>query len=170
MRLDIEGTGRALAVAALGLGLVALAEAPARAAPDRLALLQADAFLMDARNEAKVVRESAERLARTKAPDEDASLSALVRAVGSFGSQMAAIRRGGNAPAGFDEASGAAADVERDLRAVRQSVTARDARGIREDADHVLQAIDRVDVVFDRVFATARIDRLSMLRRRDAGR
>ncbi len=155
---------RRLGVGWLLLGLLAI-EGRAAAATDRIALLQADAFLCDARNQAKVVREGAERLAKAAAPDDDPSFAALVRAVTNLSQKVAAIRRDPGAPAGFDEAAGAAVDVERDIGALRKSVTARDARGIREDADHLLQAIDRVDGALDRVFATVHLDRIQVLRR-----
>ncbi len=58
----------------------------------------------------------------------------------------------------------AAADVERDLGTVRASAAGRDARGVREDSDHVLQALDRLDARLDEVFVNARLERLQFLR------
>ena len=140
-----------------------LSTSAALAAGDRVELLQLDAYFSNARNEAIVVRESAEQLARAADPQKDPSWSALEQAVTNLTRQVALIQKKG-APAKFGDVVVAAEDVSRDQNALRASLVARDARGIREDAAHLLQALGRVDDSLDPVFATTRFQRLQFLR------
>lgn len=135
----------------------------ARAASDRIALLQLDAYFSDARNEAIVVREAADRLARATNPEKDTTWIALDQAVTNLSHQVAAIQQKG-APPKFAGVAVAAEDVSRDQKALRASVTARDGRAIREDAAHLLQALGRIDESLDAVSAETRFPRLQFLR------
>jgi hypothetical protein len=144
---------------------VTMSAATAHAATDRVALLQLDAYYMDARNETRVVREAADRVTRTAKLDEDPSFAALSRAVAELSQQVAAIKRApGPLPQELNGVAEAVVDVERDARAVRSSAMAHDARGVREDCDYVLQALERVDWALDRVFNLARLERINVQR------
>ena len=145
------------------LATTLLSTSAALAAADRIELLQLDAYFSDARNEAIVVRESADRLARAADPQKDPSWSALEQAVTNLERQVALIRQKG-APAKFADVVAAAEDVVRDEDALRGSLCAREPRAIREDAAHVLQALSRVDDSLDAVFAATRFQRLQFLR------
>ncbi len=151
-------------IGALGLTFVGVLLSPAlgHATADRITLLQLDAYVSDARNEALLVREAAERIAKAPNPDTDTSWAALNAAVTNLGRQSTIIELAG-APGGYASVAAAVADVERDRQALRASVTARDAHAIREDCAHVLQAINRVDRDLDRLFAAARLQRLQFL-------
>lgn len=67
-------------------------------------------------------------------------------------------------PAKFGGVAVAAEDVSRDQKALRASLAARDARAIREDAAHLLQALGRIDESLDAVSAETRFQRLQFLR------
>jgi hypothetical protein len=54
--------------------------------------------------------------------------------------------------------------VSRDQKALRASLAARNARAIREDAAHLLQALGRIDESLDAVSAETRFQRLQFLR------
>ncbi len=145
------------------LAMMLLNASTARAATDRIALLQLDAYFSDARNEAIVVREAADRLARATNPEKDTTWIALDQAVTNLSRQVAAIRQKG-APPKFADVAVAAEDVSRDQQALRASLVARDGRAIREDAAHLLQALGRIDDSLDEVSAETHFPRLQFLR------
>lgn len=150
-------------VAAALLAMPLLSASTARAAIDRIALLQLDAYFSDARNEAIVVREAADRLARAANPEKDPSWLALDQAVTNLSRQVATIEHKG-APGKFGDVAVAAEDVARDHQALRASLAAHDGRAIREDAAHLLQALGRIDDSLDAVAAETRFVRLQFLR------
>ena len=145
------------------LATTVLSTSAALAATDRIAFLQLDAYFSDARSEAIVVREAADRVAHAANPEKDPTWVALDQAVTNLTRQVATIQQKG-APAKFGGVAVAAEDVSRDQRALRASLAARDARAIREDAAHLLQALARIDESLDAVSAETRFQRLQFLR------
>jgi hypothetical protein len=143
---------------------LALSGAYASAAVDRIGLLQLDAYLADARNEAVVVREASERIAHAATLNADPSWMALDGAITRLSCQIAAAKKQKpNAPVRFDRVVLASADVERDWRALRGSLGAQDATTIREGCAHLLQALARLDPPLDAVFQDAGFRRLQFL-------
>ena len=120
------------------------------------------------------MREAADRLARAATPETEATWIALDQAVTNLSRQVATIQQKG-APQKFADVAVAAEDVSRDQKALRASLAtqlragaiavrlsgARDGRAIREDAAHLLQALDDG---LDAVSAETRFPRLQFLR------
>ena len=145
----------------VGAAVVA-SSAHAWAAADRIALLQLDAALADAHNEAVVVREAADRVARATSPDTEPSFGALAAAMTRLTREIATVQKQG-APVKFDRVVAAAADVERDWRTLRAAASAHDAHAIREDGAHLLQALGRIEPALDAVFREAGFQRLQFV-------
>jgi hypothetical protein len=74
------------------LATTVLSTSAALAATDRIALLQLDAYFSDARNEAIVVREAADRLAHAANPGKETIWLALDQAVTNLSRQVATIQ------------------------------------------------------------------------------